>query len=152
MQNRQATDTAGSPCVRCPAAATRAGGVNSSGLVLEELRVFFDELLLILRNIFERVDRVGSARRNACPTVDASLGIYIHLTRGFEAGLIGLGMDAIGRANLNAEGVFDAGISYYVGHDESISWNEYFTRSTTSLRRERSNGGDYDHILVCVMR
>src|SRR4051794_14320613 len=76
--------------------------LNCSGLVLEEIRVLFDELLLIFRNIFERVDRVGSASRNACATVDASLGIYIHLTRGFEAGLIRLGMDAIGRANLNA--------------------------------------------------
>ena len=43
------------------------------------------------------------------------------------AGLIALGMDAIGRANLNAQGVFDAGISNYIGHDESVSWNEHLS-------------------------
>src|SRR3954451_13032861 len=133
MQNRRATDTGWLTLRPLPGSCNPSARVNSSGLVLEEIRVLFDELLLIFRNIFERVDRVGSASRNACATVDASLGIYIHLTRGFEAGLIRLGMDAIGRANLNAEGVFNAGISYYVGHDESVSWNEYFTRSTTSL-------------------
>jgi hypothetical protein len=30
-------------------------------------------------------------------------------------------MDAIGRADLDAERVLDAGISNYIGHDESIS-------------------------------
>jgi hypothetical protein len=99
--------------------------------VLEEIQILLDELLLVFREIFEGVDRVGGARGNACAAVDASLGIYIHLTCGFEAGLIRLGMDAIRRANLNAQRVFDAGISDYIGHDESVSWNKY------SLAQER---------------
>jgi hypothetical protein len=64
------------------------------------------------------MDRVGGASGNACATINATLGIDIHLGRGFEAGLVLLGMDAIGRANLDAEGVFNARISNYVGHDE----------------------------------
>ena len=64
------------------------------------------------------MDRVGGASGNACATINAALGIDIHLGRGLEGGLVLLGMNAIGRANLNTEGVFDAGISNYVGHDE----------------------------------
>jgi len=30
-------------------------------------------------------------------------------------------MDAIGQAGLDAKGILDAGISDYIGHDESIS-------------------------------
>ena len=43
------------------------------------------------------------------------------LGRGLDAGLVLLGMDAMGWANLNTEGVFDAGISNYIGQDESVS-------------------------------
>jgi hypothetical protein len=43
------------------------------------------------------------------------------LSGGFKAWRILLGMDAIGRANLDAEGVFDAIIGDYLGHGESVS-------------------------------
>jgi hypothetical protein len=43
-----------------------------------------------------------------------------------KAGSSLLGVDAVGRANLNTEGVFDARISDYISHDESVSWNEHF--------------------------
>jgi hypothetical protein len=43
------------------------------------------------------------------------------LSGGFKLGLVLLGVDAIGGANLDAQGVFDAGISDYISHDESIS-------------------------------
>jgi hypothetical protein len=69
-------------------------------------------------NIFQRLDRVGGASGNACAAVDATLGVDRHLGRGLEAGLVLLGMYAIGRANLNTEGVFNARISNYIGHDE----------------------------------
>src|SRR6202035_5348 len=38
-----------------------------------------------------------------------------------ETGFVLLGMDAIGRADLDAKGILDARISDYIGHDESIS-------------------------------
>jgi hypothetical protein len=94
---------------------------------LEEGGVFLNELLLIFWQIFQSVDRIGGASGNASATVDAPVRIYIHLSRRFEAGLVRLGMDAIGRANLNTEGVFDASVSNYIGHDESISTNEMST-------------------------
>ncbi|HKU24129.1 MAG TPA: hypothetical protein VJQ54_01590, partial [Candidatus Sulfotelmatobacter sp.] len=124
--NRRESDRAGSPCVRDPAAATRA--LESMWeLLLEETGVLLDEILLVFRQIFQSVDRVGGAGRNTRTAVDASFGIYVHLGRGFEAGLVGLGVDAVGGANLNTEGVFDASISNYIGHDKSISTNEMST-------------------------
>jgi hypothetical protein len=57
MQNRQATDT-GFTLRPLPGSCNPSDRLNSSGLVLEEVRVLFDEFLLIFRNIFERVYRV----------------------------------------------------------------------------------------------
>jgi hypothetical protein len=94
--------------------------------VLEESCVLFDELLFVLRQIFQRMDRVRRTGGNAGAAIDASLGIDIHLSLAFETGLVGLGMDAVGGANLDAEGILNAGISNYIGHDESVSWNEHF--------------------------
>jgi len=89
--------------------------------MLVEVRVFLDEFFLILGQVFESMNRVGSACRNAGAAVDTAFGIYIHLSGSFEAGLVLLGMDAVGGADFDAEGVLDAGISNYIGHDESIS-------------------------------
>jgi hypothetical protein len=97
--------------------------------------VFLDEFLLVFRDIFQCMDRVGGASGNACATINATLGIDIHLGRGLEAGLVLLGMDAIGRANLNTEGVFNARISNYVGHDESVSWNEHVRLAQKQSKR-----------------
>ena len=44
-----------------------------------------------------------------------------HLSRSFELGLVLLGMDAVGGADLEAQRIFHAVIGNYVGHDESIS-------------------------------
>jgi hypothetical protein len=53
--------------------------------------------------------------------VDAPFRIDVPLGRGFEAGLVLLGMNAVGWANLSTEGVFDIGIGNDVSHDESVS-------------------------------
>ena len=95
-------------------------------LLFEKRCVLFDVFLLFFRDVFERVNRVGRASRDAGSAIDAAFGIDIHLGGGFETGLIRLGMNAIGRANLNTEGIFDASISNYIGHDETVSWNEHF--------------------------
>jgi hypothetical protein len=86
--------------------------------VLVESGVLFHEFLLVLGHVFQSVDRVGSAGWNTSAAVDTSLGIDIHLSRGCEAFLLLLRMDAIGGADLDAQGIFDAGISNYIGHDE----------------------------------
>jgi hypothetical protein len=83
--------------------------------------ILLDEILLILGQVIESMNRVRSACRNTGAAVDATLGIYIHLSRSFEAGLVLLGMDAVGGADFDAEGVLNAGIGNYISHDESIS-------------------------------
>jgi hypothetical protein len=90
-------------------------------------RVFLDEVLFVLGDIVDGVNRIGGAGGNAGATVDAALGIDVHLSRSFELGLVLLGVNAIYGAGLDAEGILDAGISDYIGHDESISRNEMST-------------------------
>jgi len=89
--------------------------------MLVEGGVLVDKVLLVLGYIVNGVNRIGGAHWNTGAAVDAALGIHIHLGSGFETGLILLGMDAVGRAYFDAEGVLDAGISNYISHDESIS-------------------------------
>jgi hypothetical protein len=58
------------------------------GLILEEGCVLFDEGLLLVRHVVERVDRIGSADRNAGATIDAVLRIYEKL--GGRVAVIGI--------------------------------------------------------------
>jgi hypothetical protein len=44
-------------------------------------------------------------------------------------------MDAVCRAYLDTERVFNAGISNYIGHDESVSWNEHFRLARNQFRK-----------------
>ena len=118
---------------------------SGRSLLLIKIGVFLDELLLLFRHIFERVNRVGGASGNACAAVNAAFGIDIHLGRGLEGGLVLLGMDAIGRANFNTEGVFNARIGNYIGHDESVSWNEHFRLAQDQSKR---GGGKWAVILI----
>jgi len=106
-------------------------------LMLIEGFILLDEVLFVVGHIVDRVNRIGCADGNAGATVDAALGIDVHLSRGFEPGLVLLGMNAVGGADLDAEGVFDTGISDYIGHDEIDLQNEMntFGSSRTSVRR-----------------
>src|SRR6266567_1403916 len=74
-------------------------------LMLIEGRILLDEVLFVVGHIVESVNRIGCADGNTGATVDASLGIDVHLSRGFEPGLVLLGMDAVGGADFDAEGV-----------------------------------------------
>src|SRR4051812_12013282 len=87
----------------------------------EEGRVFLDEFLLVFRDILQGVNRVGSASRNTGAAVNATLGIDKHLSRSFKAGFVLLRVDAVGWANVDAKRIFDARISNYISHGESIS-------------------------------
>src|SRR5579872_3543230 len=62
--------------------ATRVGHpeVEAGRSVLVEGGVLLDEFFLFFRHVVEGVNRIGGAGRNASATVDAALGIYIHLS------------------------------------------------------------------------
>jgi hypothetical protein len=115
--------------------------------VLVEGGVLLDEFFLVFGNIFEGMNRVRCARRNAGAAIDAAFGIDVHLHGGLELWLVLFGMDAIGWANLDTEGVFDAVISDYVGHDESISGSgmSIVVRSMVSVGGESGMIGDSGH-------
>jgi hypothetical protein len=89
--------------------------------MLVEGLVLLDEFLLVVRYIIKRMDRVGRTDRYAGAAVNAALGIDIHLSRGFEARLVLLGMNAIGGANVDTKRILNARISNYISHDEWIS-------------------------------
>ena len=90
------------------------------GSVLEVSCVAFDELFLGLGNVFEGENRIRSAGRDAGAAVDTLHGIDKELSGRFETGLVLLGMDAVDRANIDAEGVLDAGIGDYIGHGKGL--------------------------------
>jgi hypothetical protein len=113
--------------------------------VREEGGVLFDEILLLFGHIFERVNRVGRADWDTGAAVNAAFGIDVHLSGGFEAGLVGLGVNAIGGADVDAERIFDAGISDYISHDE------WFSREH-SLRNECKKRGAGEAVILVTGR
>jgi hypothetical protein len=83
--------------------------------------IFLNEIFLVLGNIVDGMNRVGGASRNTVRHSrynprDPHTSEWRLRNRVRPAG-----MDAIGRADLDAKGILDAGISDYIGHDESIS-------------------------------
>ena len=64
--------------------------------------------------------RVRGARRDAGPAVDAAVRVHVELGRCLEGSLVLLGMDAVSRARIDAEKIFDTGIGNYIGHDKSL--------------------------------
>jgi hypothetical protein len=115
--------------------------------VLIEGGVLLDEFFLVFGHILESVNRVRGTRGDAGPAIDAAFGIDVHLRGGLELWLVLLGMDAIGWANLDTQGVFDAVISDYVCHDESISGSgmSIVVRSMVSVGGESGMIGDSGH-------
>ena len=134
-----------------PACDTRQPGVRADPgrlqLVLIEGGVLLDEFFLVFGHILESVNRVRGTRGDAGPAIDAAFGIDVHLRGGLELWLVLLGMDAIGWANLDTQGVFDAVISDYVCHDESISGSgmSIVVRSMVSVGGESGMIGDSGH-------
>jgi hypothetical protein len=103
------------------AIAEHNGKIIFSGSLLEIRRVLLDEVLFFCRQIVQGEDRIGRADRNAGSAIDAALRFHVHLRGRFEIGLVLLGVDAVGGADIDAERILDAGISDYVGHDRSLS-------------------------------
>jgi len=120
-------------------------------LLLVKRCVLFDEFLLVFGHIFERLNRIGGASWNASSTVDTAFGIHVHLSGGFKAGLVLLGVNTVSWADINAKRVFDAGIIDYIGHGESVSWNEHFWLAHKRVYEGgREMGGDFGHTQLCV--
>ena len=82
--------------------------------------VGFCELLLVIRKIFLRIDRVRRASWNASAAVNASGRINKHLRGDLEFGLVFLRMNAVGRADIDAKRVLDAVVGDDVGHEEQL--------------------------------
>ena len=82
--------------------------LSSPKLLFEVRGVLLDEFFLIFRYILKRMNRVGGASWHTGTTVNAAFRIDVHLGRGLEAGLVLLGMDAIGWADLDTERIFNA--------------------------------------------
>jgi hypothetical protein len=101
-------------------ALRRLAPIGGASLVLKEGGVFLDEGLFVLGDVVYGVDRIRGADRDAGAAVDTLHRIDKELSRRFEAGFILLGMDAVGGANIDAEGILDAGIGDYIGHDEDL--------------------------------
>jgi hypothetical protein len=78
--------------------------------------VFFQELLLIFRQLLGHKDRVRCASGDTCSAIDATFGIDVKLGGRLELGLILLGVDAVGGTDLDAKLVFDARIGDYIRH------------------------------------
>jgi hypothetical protein len=95
--------------------------------------VLLDKLLLVFRYVFEGVNRIGCARRNASTAIDAPVRINIHLRCSLEAGLILLRVDAIRWTHFYAQRILDAIVSNYIGHDESVSRTRERFRLTQKL-------------------
>ena len=129
-----------------------SGGTKSQRSVLEERCVLLDEVLFVLRDVVQGVNRVGGADRNTGTAVDAAIRVHKHLGRRLEGGLVLLGMDAIGGADIDAEGVFDTGISNYVGHDEIGLQDEMSTSGSlkVSVGGGEASGRDFRHRRVCA--
>ena len=66
------------------------------------------------------MQRVGSAHWDACSAINATIRIDKKLGDGFELRLIFLGMNAVGRAHVNAQQVFDAGVGNHISHEGII--------------------------------
>jgi hypothetical protein len=106
--------------------------------VLKISSVLFDEWLFVFGNVVDREHRIRCTRGNARAAVDALRWVDKELSRFFEAGFILLGMDAIGGADIDAEGILDAGIGNYMGHDEYLR-NEIWV--LVSLENQCRSGG-----------
>jgi hypothetical protein len=77
-------------------------------------------LFFFFRNVIDGKHCIRGANRDACAAIDALDGIDKELARGFEAGFVLLGMNAICGAHVDAEGIFDAGIGDYISHGEGL--------------------------------
>jgi len=103
----------GTPCGR----TENAVPAQDQTLLAIKRGVLGDCFLLVFRNFFGREDRIRRAGCDAGAAVHAILRIDIHLRFSFPLRFVRLGMNRIAASRINAELVFCAGISDYMGHD-----------------------------------
>ena len=103
----------GTPCGR----TENAVPAQDQTLLAVKRGVLGDCVLLIFRNFFCRENGIRRASRDAGAAVHAILWVDIHLRFGFPLRFVRLGMNRIAGTGIDAELVFRAGISDYMGHD-----------------------------------
>jgi hypothetical protein len=95
---------------------TRAAHARDS--IGKERCVPGSEFLFLLRQFIDGMKRVGSTDRDASSAIDTALGVNVELSHGLKPGVIFFGMNAVGRADVHAQKVFNAGVGDYISHDE----------------------------------
>jgi hypothetical protein len=108
--------------------------------------VLIEKLFLVLGQIVGGIERIRGAGRNTGTAIDAAGGIDVKLGHFLKLGLVGLGMDAVGRTNIDAEMIFNAIIGDYVCHILLILSN-----ISLNLRFGGSERRDLDHRGVCLI-
>src|SRR5215469_10027528 len=109
----------------------------------EKGRVFGSKFLLLLGQVVNRMKRIGGTNGNAGSAIDAAFRVDVKLCYGLEFWLLFLGMNAVGRADVYTEKIFDTGVGNHVRHDE-VSLDELESRDPcqlfeVSLNREDSS-------------
>src|SRR5579883_1360227 len=115
---RTAEPRRGTPCALSLGSVKPAYPAARAELLSEEGRVCCHKPFLVFGQLVDRVQRVGRADRDTGAAIDAAFRIHVELSDGLKLGFVFLGMDAVGRAHIDAEQVLDAGIGNYVSHDE----------------------------------
>jgi hypothetical protein len=78
--------------------------------------IHLDEVLQVLRQLVEWINRRRGADRYTSPTIDASSGIDKELRRLIEVRLVFSRMNAIHWAHVDALGVLSASVRNNIGH------------------------------------
>ena len=79
--------------------------------MLEVGGVRLDECFLVFGHILEGMNRIGTAGRNTRATVDAAFWVDVHLSRGFETGLVLLGwMQSVGQTSTHRESLMQESV------------------------------------------
>jgi hypothetical protein len=78
--------------------------------------IHLDEVLQVLGQLVDRINRRRGANGYTSPTIDASSGIHKELRRLIEVRLVFSRMNAVHRAHVDAFGVLSASVRNNIGH------------------------------------
>src|SRR6185369_15486575 len=91
--------------------------VRSGGQLRKVGRIFLGRIFFTLRNLVAREDGVGVTGCLAGAAVQALFLVDVHLRHRLKLRLFLGGVDAFGRARLDAKSIFDTCVGNYISHD-----------------------------------